>query len=51
VARGLSNFSSEDLERIRGMNTKRIPEILGAEAFFDEVVHRDNLVILSKGAT
>jgi len=51
VARGLSNFSSEDLGRIRGMNTKRIPEILGAEAYFDEVVHRDNLVIVSKGTT
>src|SRR5208337_1327754 len=38
VARGLSNFSSDDLERIRGMNTKKIPEILGEEAFFDEVV-------------
>ena len=51
VARGLSNFSSDDLERIRGMNTKKIPEILGEEAFFDEVVHRDNLVIVVKGAT
>ena len=49
VARGLTNFSSEDLGRIRGMNTKKIPEILGAEAYFDEVVHRDNLVIVSKG--
>ena len=46
VARGLSNFSSEDLEKIRGMNTKKIPEMLGAEAYFDEVVHRDNLVII-----
>ena len=45
VARGLSNFSSDDLQKIRGMNTKKIPEILGAEAYFDEVVHRDNLVI------
>jgi glutamate 5-kinase len=46
VARGLSNFSSDDLQKIRGMNTKKIPEILGAEAYFDEVVHRDNLVII-----
>ena len=49
VARGLSNFSSDDLEKIRGMNTKRIPEVLGVEAYFDEVVHRDNLVIVAKG--
>ncbi|MGA2478405.1 MAG: glutamate 5-kinase [Spirochaetia bacterium] len=46
VARGLSNFSSEELEKIRGLNTKRIPEVLGAEAAFEEVVHRDNLVIV-----
>ena len=48
VARGLSNFSSEDLEKIRGLNTKKIPEVLGEEAYFDEVVHRDNLVITVK---
>jgi len=47
VARGLSNFSSEELEKIRGLNTKKIPEVLGAEAYFDEVVHRDNLVIIA----
>ncbi|MGA2641640.1 MAG: glutamate 5-kinase [Spirochaetia bacterium] len=47
VARGLSNFSSEELEKIRGLNTKKIPEVLGAEAYFDEVVHRDNLVIVA----
>ena len=46
VARGLSNFSSEELEKIRGLNTKKIPEVLGTEAFFEEVVHRDNLVII-----
>ena len=48
VARGLSNFSSEELERIRGLNTKKIPEVLGAEASFDEVVHRDNLVVVDR---
>jgi glutamate 5-kinase len=49
VARGLSNFSSVELEKIRGMNTKKIPEVLGAEASFSEVVHRDNLVIVATG--
>jgi glutamate 5-kinase len=47
VARGLSNFSSEELEKIKGLNTKKIPEVLGAEASFSEVVHRDNLVIVA----
>ena len=51
VARGLSNFSSEDLAKIRGLNTKKIPEVLGEETFFDEVVHRDNLVITVKDST
>jgi glutamate 5-kinase len=46
VARGLSNFASDELARIRGLNTRKIPEVLGAEAYFDEVVHRDNLVIV-----
>ena len=46
VARGLSNFSSDELQKIRGLNSKRIPEVLGTEAFFEEVVHRDNLVIV-----
>ena len=48
VARGLSNFSSAELALIRGMNTKKIPEVLGAEAYFDEVVHRDNLVVVDR---
>jgi glutamate 5-kinase len=49
LARGLSNFGSEDLTRIQGLNTKRIPEVLGVEEHFDEVVHRDNLVVTATG--
>ena len=48
LARGLCNFSSEELEKIRGLNTRKIPEILGSEATFDEVVHRDNLVVTAR---
>ena len=48
IARGLSNFSSDDLEKIKGMNTKKIHVVLG-QASFGEVVHRDNLVIVAKG--
>jgi glutamate 5-kinase len=46
IARGLTNFSSEEIKLIKGMNTKKIPEVLGVETYFEEVVHRDNLVIL-----
>jgi glutamate 5-kinase len=49
VARGLCNFSSDELSVIKGVNTKRIPELLGAEAVFGEVVHRDNLVVVAQG--
>lgn len=46
IARGLSNFSSDELRRIMGVNTRCIPEVLGTSTYFDEVVHRDNMVIL-----
>jgi glutamate 5-kinase len=46
IARGLSNFSCEELTRIRGLNTRRIPQVLGTDTWFEEVVHRDNLVIV-----
>ncbi len=44
-ARGLTNYSSSDLNKIMGRNTKDIESILGYK-YYDEVVHRDNLVIL-----
>jgi glutamate 5-kinase len=46
IARGLSNFASQEIELIKGLNTRRIPEVLGMDSYFDEVVHRDNMVIL-----
>jgi glutamate 5-kinase len=45
-ARGLSNYNSEELRRIAGQPTERIVEILGHRPY-DEVVHRDNLVVVS----
>ncbi len=47
IARGLTNFSSDELQRIKGLRTNRIPQVLGASNYFEEVVHRDNMVILS----
>jgi glutamate 5-kinase len=44
VARGLTNYSSTDIERIRGKKTAEVRALLADEAY-DEVVHRDNLVI------
>ncbi|MDD5084975.1 MAG: glutamate 5-kinase [Candidatus Omnitrophica bacterium] len=46
-ANGLSNYSSGDIQKIKGKKTDEIAAILGHKSS-DEVVHRDNLVILSK---
>ena len=44
-ARGLVNFDAEELRTILGAKTREIEERLGYKSF-DEVIHRDNLVIL-----
>jgi glutamate 5-kinase len=45
VARGLSELSSAELERVKGLKTSQIAkEVPGAS--YTEVVHRDHLVIL-----
>ncbi|MBT8339065.1 MAG: glutamate 5-kinase [Desulfatitalea sp.] len=41
---GLVNYNAADIRAIMGMQSHRISEILGAKPY-DEVVHRDNLVI------
>jgi glutamate 5-kinase len=45
VARGLTNYSSADLKRIRGQRSENIEEILGY-VYGHEVIHRDNMVLL-----
>lgn len=47
IARGLSNFSSEELRRIRGMRKAEIHRELEKRAHFDEAIHRDNMVVMS----
>jgi glutamate 5-kinase len=44
-ARGLVNFTADELRKIRGAKTRDIEARLGYKGF-DEVIHRDNLVIL-----
>jgi glutamate 5-kinase len=44
-ARGLVNYASADLGRIKGQKTTAIESILGFKEY-DEVIHRDNLVLL-----
>lgn len=45
IARGLSNFSSSEIAKIKGHNTAQLPKIVGHKTF-DEVVHRNNMVCL-----
>lgn len=45
IARGLVSFSSAEIEKIKGKKTTEILKILGHKDY-DEVIHRDNLVIL-----
>jgi glutamate 5-kinase len=45
VARGLVNYAASEVEKIKGAKTADIVKILGFKDY-DEVIHRDNLVIL-----
>ena len=45
MARGLVHYGSEELEKIKGCRSGEIEELLGHKNF-DEVIHRDDLVIL-----
>ena len=45
LARGLVHYSSAELEQIKGCTSGEIANILGHKNF-DEVIHRDDLVIL-----
>jgi glutamate 5-kinase len=45
IARGLSNYSSEDAARLRGLQSEQIASLLGSVAY-PELVHRDNLVVV-----
>jgi len=45
-ARGVVNFSSRELNRIKGVKSDEIKNILNRDVLLEEVIHRDNLVIL-----
>jgi len=45
VARGLSNYSADEVVKIRGAKSREISSRLGYK-LYDEVIHRDNLVVL-----
>ncbi len=45
IACGISNYSSEDIDIIKGVHSDKIIELLGYE-YGTEIVHRDNMVVL-----
>lgn len=45
IARGMVNYSAEELAKIKGLKTAEVPAVLG-EKTEREAIHRDNLVIM-----
>ena len=45
LARGLTNYNSDELHKIRGHRSEEFQQILG-QCPYDEVIHRDNLALV-----
>jgi len=45
IAKGLTNYSALEVEKIKGRKTSEVEKVLGYK-YSDEVIHRDNLVIM-----
>jgi len=45
IAKGITNYDSSEIERIKGHHSERITEILGYK-YSNDVVHIDNMVVL-----
>jgi len=45
-ARGLTNYTATDAERLRGLNSEQITRIVGKLPYV-ELIHRDNLVVVT----
>ena len=44
IARGLTNYSAEQIEKIKGLKTNQIAAALGDKPY-DEVIHRNNMTV------
>lgn len=42
---GITNYGADDIDKIKGVHSKKIPSILGYD-YGSEIIHRNNLVIL-----
>jgi glutamate 5-kinase len=46
IAKGIVEYSSADVEKIKGLHSGRIAEILGITSYSDEVINRTNMVTM-----
>jgi len=46
IARGLSNYSSEQIDAIKGLSSKKLADVLGFHGT-SEIVSRENIAIQS----
>ena len=44
IAVGMVDYSHSELEKVKGLNSRKIEEMLGFK-HNDEIIHRDNLLI------
>jgi glutamate 5-kinase len=49
IARGLTNYSALQMQKIKGCRSNQFAELLGHQPY-EEVVHRDNLALLEQGS-
>ena len=45
IARGLMNYSADEIQKVKGLRTSLIKKTLGSKPY-DEIIHRDNMVLL-----
>jgi len=43
IARGIVNYSSEEIKIIKGLHSSDVPKLLGTDKEEEEIIHRDNL--------
>jgi glutamate 5-kinase len=46
IAKGIVNYDSGDVALIKGLQTKALTDKLGHDGCYEEVIHRDNLVVM-----
>jgi glutamate 5-kinase len=49
IAKGLTNYSSDEIRRIMGKRTSQVEQALGYR-YSDEVIHRDNMVLTQRAS-